>query len=273
VRRIGGFARSGRGLLLHDVVRAPRAWGRRRTVARETFVLTLLEALGCPPLGHALELHTTAEEEAEADRLLAPVAGAAAAASLVGLAPGASFGPSKLWPAAHFSALADALALAGDRVVFIATEGERELVDRIQAGMRCESLSLAGDTPLGTLKAVLRRLSLLVCNDAGARHVAVAFGVPVAVLMGPTALEKTDRNLERAMVLSHDVPCRPCLERTCRVEGHPCLAGIEPARVLAAATRLRAAHAAGRRAAGTQGLPGAGARAMASATAAGGGAA
>jgi heptosyltransferase-2 len=245
VRRIGGFARSGRGLVMHDVVRPPRAWGRRRMVARETFVLTLLEALGCPSRGHALELHTTAGEEAEAERLLAPIAAAATTSDsassrrLVGLAPGASFGPSKQWPEAHFSELADALIDAGDRVVFIGSASERALVERIRAGMRHPSLSLAGLTPLGPLKAVLRRLELLVANDAGARHVAVAFGVPVVVFMGPTGLEKTNLNLERVEVLTHDVACRPCYQRRCRVEGHPCMTGIEPARAEAAARRLR----------------------------------
>ena len=61
--RIGGFARSGRGILLDDAVTAPADWGRRRLVAREIFVTTLLESLGCPADGTRLELHATAEAQ------------------------------------------------------------------------------------------------------------------------------------------------------------------------------------------------------------------
>jgi len=237
VRRVGGFARGGRGWLLHDAIAAPAEWGRRRMVAREVFVLTLLERLGCPGDGTALELHATDAAERTAQRLLD---GLGHGRRIVGLAPGASFGPSKQWPAASFAELADRFAEAGDDVVLVGSPGERDLVSRIGERMRHEARSLAGETGLGVLPAVLRRLSLLVCNDAGARHVAVACGVPTTVFMGPTALEKTGENLTQVAVLTHDVPCRPCYQRHCPV-GHECMTGITPGRAFDAATRLRAA--------------------------------
>ncbi len=236
VRRVGGFARGGRGPLLHDAVAAPAEWGRRRMVAREVFVNTLLERLGCPADGTALELHATAEAEREAERLLAGLDGHA---SIVGLAPGASFGPSKQWPAASFASLADRFAARGDAVVWIGSPSERALVDGIRARMRGESRSLAGETPLGVLPAVLGRLDLLVCNDAGARHVAVACGTPAMVFMGPTAIEKTAENLDRVAVLTHDVPCRPCYQRVCPID-HGCMTGIAPEQAWEAAAKLRA---------------------------------
>ena len=49
----------------------------------------------------------------------------------------------------------------------------------------------------GAFEGEFSTLIMLVANDAGARHVAVAFGVPVVVFMGPTSLEKTNLNLER----------------------------------------------------------------------------
>jgi len=239
VRRVGGFARGGRGVLLHDAIAAPSEWGRRRLVARELFVLTLLEALGCPADGTALELHASPEAERAAERLLEGVA----TGRMVGLAPGASFGPSKRWPAASFAALADRFIEAGESVVLLGASSERALVDRVVAAMRHPARSLVGETPLDVLPALLRRLSLLVSNDAGARHVAVACGVPTMVFMGPTALEKTGENLERVTVLTHDVPCRPCYQRECPV-GHECMTGISVERAFAAATGLRETDAA-----------------------------
>ena len=41
----------------------------------------------------------------------------------------------------------------------------------------------------------------LACNDAGARHVALAFSVPCVVLFGPTALQKTNLGLGRVTAL------------------------------------------------------------------------
>jgi heptosyltransferase-2 len=84
---------------------------------------------------------------------------------------------------------------------------------------------------LGALKAVLRRCRVLVCNDAGARHVAVAFGVPCVVLMGPTSREKTALNLEQVDVLEAEVDCRPCYLRDCPID-HRCMTRIDPDRVI-----------------------------------------
>jgi heptosyltransferase-2 len=100
--------------------------------------------------------------------------------------------------------------------------------------MRAPAAVLAGRLDLGALKAVVRRARVLVCNDAGARHVAVALGVPVVALFGPTALEKTGWNLERVRAFAADVACRPCLQRVCPID-HRCMTRLAAERVAAAA--------------------------------------
>ena len=80
----------------------------------------------------------------------------------------------------------------------------------------------------------MRRARVLVCNDAGARHVAVALGVPSVVLFGPTSLAKTNLNLERVRALAADVACRPCYHRACPID-HRCMTRLAPERVAAAA--------------------------------------
>ncbi len=116
----------------------------------------------------------------------------------------------------------------------VGTEGERALAARVVAAMRARAVNLAGLLGLGTLKAVVRRARVLVGNDAGARHVAVALGVASVILMGPTSLEKTPLNLERVTVLSADVGCRPCYLRECPID-HRCMTRIEPEHVIEAA--------------------------------------
>ena len=112
--------------------------------------------------------------------------------------------------------------------------GSSELADAVVAHMECPAQNLVGRLGLGSLKSVIRRCSLLVCNDAGARHVAVAFGVPSIVLFGPTSLEKTNLNLEQVTALETDVGCRPCYARECPID-HRCMTGLPVESVVAAA--------------------------------------
>jgi heptosyltransferase-2 len=100
--------------------------------------------------------------------------------------------------------------------------------------MRAPAALLAGRLDLGATKALLRRARVLVCNDAGARHVAVAVGTPAVVLFGPTSLAKTNLNLERVRALSADVDCRPCYRRQCPID-HRCMTRLAPERAIEAA--------------------------------------
>jgi heptosyltransferase-2 len=220
VRRIVGYARGLRGPLLHQHVAVPSGTGRRGLIARELHVLGLVEAVGCTRRGTAPELFVSEAEQAEADAAL-QAAGARADEPLAVLAPGASFGASKLWPAESFAAVGEALARAGARVVLSGS---------------------ASELGLGAFKGLLRRARLLVANDAGARHVAVALGVPCVLVMGPTSLDKTPLNLERVSVLSADVACRPCYLRDCPID-HRCMTRVAPERVAEEALRAFSAPA------------------------------
>jgi heptosyltransferase-2 len=233
VRSIVGYRRNGRGALLHRRVAPPRTRGRRIMVARETHVLGLVEAAGCPPLGTELELHVTEAEDAEARQKLED-RGAREGEAIALLAPGASYGPSKIWPPTAFAEVGDALAAAGASVVLVGTPAERSLGEQVLSAMKRPALDLTGELGLGALKAVVRRSRVLICNDAGARHIAVAFGIPCVVVMGPTALEKTNLNLERVKVLSADVDCRPCYLRECPID-HRCMTRVSAERVVQAA--------------------------------------
>lgn len=233
VRRVFGYARNGRSWLLHRAVPLPQEAGRRVLIARERHVLGLVEAAGAPAQGTALELFVTPAEETEATAALV-AAGVDPARPIAALAPGASYGPAKLWPAYHFAEVGDALVRAGAQVVLVGAPSETALATRVREGMRAHAADLTPGASLGRLKALLQRARVLVCNDAGARHVAVAFGTPCVVLFGPTALEKTNLNLERVTALWHDVACRPCYHRVCPID-HRCLVRLEPSRVVAAA--------------------------------------
>jgi heptosyltransferase-2 len=229
VRRIVGYRRNGRGALLHHPVVPPRTGGRRLMIPREQHVLGLIESLGCPARGTELELHVTEAEEAEAGQRLEG-GGVRGGEAIAVLAPGASYGPSKIWPPASFARVGDELAAAGASVVLVGAPGERELCGQVLSAMEEPAVDLTGELGLGALKAVVRRARVLICNDAGTRHIAAAFGTPCVVLMGPTSLEKTSLNLERVKVFCAEVDCRPCYLRECPID-HRCMTRVSAERV------------------------------------------
>ena len=83
------------------------------------------------------------------------------------------------------------------------------------------------------MRALLEKVDLLVTTDSGPRHLAVAAHKPVVVLMGPTWPQWTAWNLERTVVLRHDVPCGPCHKKVCPLD-HACMDLITIDQVLGA---------------------------------------
>jgi len=240
VGRVVGFARDPiRRLLLDEVVSAPKEWGRRRLVSRERFVLRLMGAVGAPSEDWTLGLSVTEEENARLDAVLG--AQGLCLAELVHeppivLAPGASFGASKCWPAESYAELADRFAERGRSVVLVGGPGEHSRIEAVRGLMRSSPIVLDGVLDLGSLKALIRSARLLVANDAGTRHVAAAFGIPSVVFFGPTSVEKTADNLDAIEVLETEQDCRPCYRRSCPID-HRCLRSITVADADSAAAR------------------------------------
>ena len=230
VKQVVGYGGGLRAPLVHEAIAVPEAWGARRMVARERFVLGLMEAVGCKQLGTQLELATSPTEEIRVDEVLQEQ-GIDVVVPLVVMAPGASFGSSKCWPPEFFAEVGDALHALGARVVLLGSEVEASLTAKVAGAMQTKPVDLGGLLALGDAKALIKRASLLICNDAGTRHIAVAFDVPSIVFFGPTSLEKTNLNLESVEALETDDACRPCYKRTCPID-HRCMTGIPPSRVV-----------------------------------------
>ncbi len=226
VSRIVGYARDPlRRRLLNEVVQAPGEWGPRRLVSRERFVAGLMNAVGAPTEDLRLDLRVTEGEEARLDGVLARQGFTLRQLDSdppVVFAPGASFGDSKRWPVEYYAQLADRFADRGRHVILLGGPGEGAILSAIEQGMKSHPTVLDGSLDLGGLKALLRKAGALIANDAGARHVAAAFGTPSVIFFGPTSLEKTADNLDQIQVLEGAHDCRPCYQRDCPID-HRCL--------------------------------------------------
>ena len=71
------------------------------------------------------------------------------------------------------------------------------------------------DIDLEVLKPLVKRCNLFITNDTGPRHYAVAFDVPIVVLMGSTDPRYTDANTERTIVVRKELDCSPCHKKVC----------------------------------------------------------
>ena len=152
--------------------------------------------------------------------------------------PGASV-PARAWAPERNAGLVAALADAGRRVVVTGAPSERELTARVAGPPRMEVSDLGGATDLGGLAEVLAGADVLVVGNTGPAHLAAAVGTPVVSLFAPTVPPVRWRPWGVPHeLLFRDVPCTGCRARVCPVEGHPCLAGVTVADVLAAVERL-----------------------------------
>lgn len=248
-RRVG-YERHGRRILLTDVLEHPVDSAGRLvpTPIVETYS-KLARRLGCPVDSLRLELRTTADDEAAADRAWNEL-------DLIGADPviclntGGAFGPAKNWPNEHFAELARRLVDAsGAKVLVLCGPAERENARAIIAAARSSRVVSLADQPvgIGLTKACVRRCRLLITTDSGPRHFAAAFGVPVLTLFGPTHVAWTRTHHPHAWHLMHPVPCGPCQRPTCPEGHHRCMVDLEPDGVYRAASRILATSAAAAR--------------------------
>jgi len=164
-------------------------------------LLGLMEHLGFPSRGEALEFPLRDDDHRAARELLA--ARGLARGGFACVHGGASV-PERRWPVERFAAAADALADRGLSVVLTGSADEAELTAAIRRRMRNPAVDLAGETPLGTLGALLKRAVLLLCNDTGVSHIADALKTPsVALSTGENPARWAPRD-DRA----HRVLCR-----------------------------------------------------------------
>jgi len=141
------------------------------------------------------------------------------------MAPRSAYGPAREWPAERFAALARLLAARGTAVIFCGTAAERATCEEVAARAGAGAVSLAGETDLPTLAALVQRAALAVCNDSGLAHLAGAVGTPTITLYGSTSSAWTGALGPQVRIVQHPPVCSPCFRRTCRI-GYRCLTSI-----------------------------------------------
>jgi len=94
-------------------------------------------------------------------------------------------GRYKWWPGESFAALGKYLHEAyGASFLIISGRQDRQEAEALAARLQKPSLVTGGRLPLPTVAALLSHCRLLVANDSGPLHLALALGVPSIALLG-----------------------------------------------------------------------------------------
>lgn len=161
---------------------------------------------------------------------------------IFGINPG-SVWPTKRWSPQGYAELMRLLKEKHDATLLLFGGPEDcGIVEEIQRLCGHIGIDLAGKIALGELPAALERCDLLVTNDSGPMHVAVARGVPVAAIFCATTPSLGFYPYSaRAVVIEKELPCRPCAShggRRCPLGTEDCMRLIQATDVLRAVEGL-----------------------------------
>lgn len=202
--------------------------------------LDVVGLLGASTANREMELAVSPADDHWAEEQIAPLTGRG---PLIVIHPGSGgFSTARRWPAAHFAAVADALAEQGGQIVLVGTPADG--ADAVKVAMQSPALDLTDQTSLHQLAALLRRAGLFIGGDSGVSHLAATAPAPMIAVFGPTNAAAWGPQGQNRVILQADIPCAPCayvdhvvgLRQGC--EAKTCLKLISPALVIATAKRL-----------------------------------
>ena len=218
-----GYSRNSRGFMLTRALKRPA-----ELVATGEEYLRILDALGAERSSDAPSLKVTDDEEQRFDQRYTHVG-----ADYVAFIVGAQYGPSKRWPASHFSELADMIVSKYSKKVYILPgKHEMDLARRVQDAVSSKEDVHVEVMDIAELKVCLSRACLVVSNDTGPRHIADALGRPTIAILGPMDARYTDYAARSTHRVFKEVACRPCNSKKCE-KNHECMKGISAQEVFA----------------------------------------
>jgi len=170
----------------------------------------VLDGLGLEEDGMPVELWTSPADDSRARAMLP----SSRSRPLIGLHPGSDWSCQQWLPSAFAAVARRAQLTFGADIVITGSTGDRSLQEEIAESLHDAPVRLAGQTTIGELIAVVRRLDLLICVNSSAAAIARAVDTPAVVLLGPedaryTGLEQTDR-VRVVQAASHSVPGSWC---------------------------------------------------------------
>ena len=169
-------------------------------------------------------------------RLFYQKLGLSAESPKVAFQVGASYA-YKCWPENHFVDLGRKLLQKNPQltILLLGNRKEKQLCNRIIEGIHNSRVfNLAGKLSVGMIASFIQDIDLLVTNDTGPLHIAIALGTKTVSFFGPTSPELFGplQDHDRHIIFYQKPDCKPCLQKKCR-DPH-CLSSISVDRVVSA---------------------------------------
>jgi heptosyltransferase-2 len=208
-----GYNRDLRGMLLTNAVPYRREDRRMHHIE---YFLNLLRSAGIDAPYSVPWLELSLDERLRARKSLGTLK-----RPVIGINPGAQFGPAKQWMLERFAALIDKTVneLGGSAVVFggPAETGLAEDILKLTSAEAQEgrAVSMAGKTSLRELAALIAECDALVSTDSGPMHIGYATRTPLVAIFGSTEPSLTGPVGYGYKVIRHTLPCTPCYKREC----------------------------------------------------------
>ncbi|WP_076589017.1 lipopolysaccharide heptosyltransferase II [Vibrio ostreicida] len=161
---------------------------------------------------------------------------------IVGLCPGAEFGPAKRWPDAHYAELAKYLINKGQQVWLFGSVKDKQVTEKIRSALTPSQqkacFNLAGETTLVEAVDLLAACHTVISNDSGLMHVSAAVGCNIIAIYGSSSPKYTPPLTEQLAMVHNDVECRPCFKRECPLGHQDCLNKLMPTQVISAVEKF-----------------------------------
>ncbi len=181
------------------------------------YYLKVLGLLNIQPKSKALEVFSAEKNDRAACHLFLKN-GIGDTDIVVGIAAGAgaSWGKNaglKRWPAIKYAQACDQIAEnCHAKIILLGDTSEKPIAEVICAAMKNKPIDLTGKLGLGELLAIIKKLNLLVTNDGGPLHIAVASNVKTVSIFGPVD-EKVYGPYPASVnhtIITSGADCRPC---------------------------------------------------------------
>lgn len=227
-----GYSTKNRGILLTRAVPEPAV-----AAHKVEYFLALAIAYGIYPKDNSYEFFVGQSDKNSIETFLARN-GVLPTDKIVVICPGGNWDP-KRWPKDNFAKLSDRLMdELGARVVIAGARKDISLADDIKKRMMAKPIVACGTTTLKELGALLGRADLVIANDTGPMHMAVAMKAKVIALFGPTSPELTGPyGAGNYKVIARYKDCGiPCYDHSCR--DYKCMGAITVDEVYRAAKEM-----------------------------------
>lgn len=221
-----GYTTDARGLLLSHGVRKKPDIKHRHQVH---YYQEMLQGVGLEPGPDELELHLVDDDVLWAAGHVNQFA-AGRKVKVIGINPGAAYGPAKCWPVTKYAALARQLCSDPDVLIIVFGTGADQAAAKQIADAASDQtrvIDLTGQTTLGQAMAAIHLCNVFVTNDSGLMHVSAALQVPTVAIFGSTDHIATAPFSENASIVRIDLDCSPCLKTHCPKKHFRCMEEIQ----------------------------------------------